>query len=156
MRTRCHLPDDRLAFQRRFEATPEAVRVALGDLCDALSPLSLSTDETATIELVLAEVLNNIVEHAYRGLAEGPIEIAVTALEDGLAVCLSDWGIPMPGGHLPDGAFPDPCASPAGAAEGGYGWFLIRTLTRDLAYSRLGGRNVLGFRLDIVRAGAAV
>jgi serine/threonine-protein kinase RsbW len=148
------VPDDRLTFLRRIDATPEAVRVTLGDLCHALSPLALPPEETATIELVLAEVLNNIVEHAYRGASDGSVEVAVTASAEGLHVWLCDEGSPMPGGHLPLGAYSGPGSSAAGVPEGGYGWFLIRALTRDLAYTRLDGRNLLSFRLDLAREGA--
>jgi serine/threonine-protein kinase RsbW len=143
------VPDDRLTFLRQIDATPGAVRAVLEDLCCALSPLALPPDEVATIELVLAEVLNNIVEHAYRGVAEGSIEVAVTAHGDGLEVWLCDSGVPMPGGHLPLGSYSGPGASAAGVPEGGYGWFLIRALTRDLAYTRLDGRNLLSFSLDL-------
>jgi serine/threonine-protein kinase RsbW len=148
------VPDDRLTFHRRIDATPEAVRETLCELCHALSPLALPPGDTETIELVLAEALNNIVEHAYRGAADGSLEVAVKARTEGLHVWLCDEGSPMPGGHMPPGAYSGPGSSAAGVPEGGYGWFLIRALTRDLAYTRLDGRNLLSFRLDLAREGA--
>lgn len=42
-----------------------AVRKALKELLDGLAPLDLDIEEMGTVELVMAEALNNIVEHAY-------------------------------------------------------------------------------------------
>ena len=54
----------------------------------------------------------------------------------------------MPGGRPPAGRLPDgaDCAL-VDLPEGGFGWHLIRTLTRDLAYVRSGGCNRLSFLL---------
>lgn len=53
-----------------------AVREALEKFLDRLRPLELDIEEAGTIELVLAEVLNNIVEHAYPETGpDGPIAI---------------------------------------------------------------------------------
>ena len=42
-----------------------AAREALEMLMAALDPLDLSLDDKGMIELVVAEILNNIVKHAY-------------------------------------------------------------------------------------------
>ena len=52
-------------FHLEFESSPIAVRTALGRIIDGLGPLSLDPEEIGTVEIVMAEALNNVVEHAY-------------------------------------------------------------------------------------------
>jgi serine/threonine-protein kinase RsbW len=102
----------------------------------------LAPADRNTAEIVLAEVLNNIVEHAY-STGPGPIRLWF-GLEPGqLCVRIEDEGRPMPGNRLPAGQLP----LPADLAEGGFGWHLIRSLSTDLRYDRCGGVNRLCFRL---------
>jgi serine/threonine-protein kinase RsbW len=128
-----------------FPGTPCAVREALAALIDGPILASVPDDERGTAELVLAEALNNIVEHAY---AQGPgdIEVTIRRVQGDLDCRIVDMGLPMPDDDPPQGrlAVQDPDDLP----EGGFGWFLIRTLSRDLHYARVGGSNELTFRLD--------
>ncbi|GLS85817.1 ATPase [Cypionkella aquatica] len=123
-----------------------AVRDGLRDLLDTLLLQSLPEDGRGTAEIVLAEALNNIVEHAYAH-HDGEIEITLQLRQNELLCRISDTGLPMPDGKLPSGVL-----APLGAfedlPEGGFGWHLIRSLTKDLTYSRDNGRNLLSFRLD--------
>jgi serine/threonine-protein kinase RsbW len=139
-------PDQRIADLRRvFPANPLAVRENLGQM-QGLHPLTaLTPDHLATVELVLAEVLNNVAEHAYAG-GDGDVEVVLSLGPDGLLCRVSDTGAPMPEGALPAGDLPD--LSDAGfddLPEGGFGWHLIRTLTQGLAYARSRGCNRLTF-----------
>jgi len=59
-----------------------------------------------------------------------------------------DDGRPMPEGRLPCGREDWPTARDQ-LPEGGFGWFLIRTLAMDLCYNRIEGRNRLAFRLTV-------
>ncbi len=93
-------------------------------------------------ELVLAEALNNVAEHAY-ALRPGEIELSLERVVGAVAVRIADRGASMPLGILPAGIAPDPAALP----EGGFGWHLIRSLTTDLCYRRHEGWNLLTFRL---------
>lgn len=123
-----------------------AVRDGLRALLDTLLLRSLPEDGRGTAEIVLAEALNNIVEHAYAH-HDGEIEVSLQLQQNELLCHISDSGLPMPGGKLPDGIL-----APLGAfedlPEGGFGWHLIRSLSKDLRYRRDGGRNLLSFRLD--------
>lgn len=136
-------------IQFSFPSGEFAVRAALATVLCGLQSLDLSVEETGTIELVLAEVLNNVVEHAYGSGPVGCIEVTCRQGTDGLHFGIIDEGRPMPDGQAPLGV----CASvdvPLDAMpEGGFGWFLIRDLTKDLEYSRVGSRNILSFRLHI-------
>lgn len=135
----------------RVESGPEAARTALAQLFTALSDLDLSAETSGRIELVLAEILNNIVEHAYAdNQLPHPIDLHCRA--DGLLLRFEtiDRGLPMPDGQLPDGAAADLDVDLPDLPEGGFGWFLIRDLTEEIAYHRRGAENVLNF--SIIRA----
>ncbi len=124
----------------------DAVRAGLKRLM-MLEPLAgLSDDARGTFEIVLAEALNNVVEHAYPN-APGPILVGVDHLPPVLRVSVYDLGLPMPDGQLPKGEL-KPLVEGEELPEGGFGWFLIRTLTLDLEYERDGGFNKLRFAVQ--------
>lgn len=138
-------PPDRVRIV--LEATVLDVREGLRDLLACPLVQDLSQDCRGTTELVLAEALNNVVEHAYARYA-GLIEVEVHRAADELRFDILDQGLPMPGaeppvGHLPEvGAFDD-------LPEGGFGWYLIRSLVNDLAYQRVGANNRLSFGVSV-------
>ncbi|MFP4273637.1 MAG: ATP-binding protein [Paracoccaceae bacterium] len=139
----------------RCAARDTAVRRALAEVLAALAlrpglpEERLPEERRQTLELVLAELLNNVVEHACA--SDRPGAIVIRGRRAGSALCfeVSDDGGPMPGGALPSGMLPDldtPCAD---LPEGGFGWCLIRSLTEDLRYCRSAGRNHVSFRLPL-------
>jgi serine/threonine-protein kinase RsbW len=108
----------------------------------------LAPDDRGTAEIVLAEVLNNIVEHAYASFP-GKIRLHLS-LGQGVLVCrVEDDGVAMPTGAAPNGRLSDPNDLP----EGGFGWHLIRTLSTDLVYERDGPMNRLRFSLPAEQSG---
>ncbi len=125
-----------------FPADPAAIRAALLRLADAPVFAASDPETRETAELVLAEVLNNVAEHAYGG-GGGPVSLRLRLMPRGIACRVADRGRGLPSGRLPDTAAqgPDPAALP----QGGFGWPLIRMLTRGLRYRRLAGCNVLVF-----------
>lgn len=122
-----------------------AVRMGLRALFDTLLLRTLSEDGRGTAEIVLAEVLNNIVEHAYTS-DTGEIEIKLRLSRNQLVCRITDSGRPMPEGQIPAGVLAT--INSSDPPEGGFGWHLIRTLSKDLCYRRVDGRNLLSFRLD--------
>ncbi|RYI23374.1 MAG: ATP-binding protein [Acetobacteraceae bacterium] len=130
-----------------FPATPQAVRQSLARML-AMPPLCfLSDDGRSTAELVLAEVLNNVAEHAYRN-GHGSVSVSVGRTAQGVQCMIVDQGREMPGGTLPEGcppALPDTALDHL--PEGGFGWHLIRSLTSELSYARIDGCNHLRFVL---------
>lgn len=128
-----------------LESSPLAVRRALDQLLTDGTLSGLTEQRRGTLWTVLAEVLNNIVEHAY-ACDTGSIRLNLWQRGPVLAVEVVDHGAPMPGlclpkGHLAEiGAFDD-------LPEGGFGWFLIRAMTNDLKYDRVGSENRLRFCL---------
>jgi serine/threonine-protein kinase RsbW len=140
-----------------FPSHPEQVRRALQKVL--VSPLftnpcqpALEDDLRGTAEIVLAEVLNNIVEHAYADQA-GDITLRLVRHDGEVHCTVSDAGAPMPGLCLPEGPF-QPLKDLADLPEGGFGWFLIRSLTEGLAYQRSKGLNSLSFQLPAKQSDA--
>ncbi|MEP1536050.1 MAG: ATP-binding protein [Paracoccaceae bacterium] len=127
-----------------------AVRTALEKLQTALKPLDLAPEESGAVELVMAEALNNIVEHAYpEGSPAGPIRIRATHKSDGLHLTVVDEGLGMPDGKLPLGAPAQVDVDLFDLPEGGFGWFLIKDLAKDVEYKRLGWENHLKLRIIV-------
>ncbi len=123
-----------------IEADPAAVRALLMTLERGPALARLSEAERDCTLLVLAEVLNNVVEHGYGG---GPGWIG---LVPGPQRSGRDWRIVDRGQSPP----PLAClhaAMPDEAAEGGFGWPLIRALTEALAMRRLAGCNILSLQV---------
>lgn len=126
----------------RMSGDPISVREGLRQAL-ATAPLSmLNPADRSTAEIVLAEVLNNVVEHAYAS-GTGPIRLWLEHAPGRLCCRIEDEGAPMPGGQLPAGRLP----AATELAEGGFGWHLIRTLALDLRYERAGQTNRLHFDL---------
>jgi len=138
------------AGEARFSLQADAgsVRDGLRRVLAAEPLLSLSGEDRGRAELVLAEVLNNVVEHAHAA-GHGPILLALSPGEGLLHCRVEDGGNAMPGGGLPAGQPPEPTNLP----EGGFGWHLIRLLCHGLRYERSGGRNRLSFSLPAERSG---
>lgn len=130
-----------------FMATPATVRESLARLLSMPPLCHLPEDRRATAELVLAEVLNNVVEHAYADQS-GPVSVMISQTPQGLRCAITDRGKAMPGGRLPDGNRPDPLGKALeDLPEGGFGWHLIHSLTADLRYARVDDGNQLQFTL---------
>lgn len=134
-----------VAMQITIPGNVDAVREALQDLGQSPLFARMSPDLCTNAEIVLAEVLNNIVEHAY-ARRRGDIRLDLVLQPDGLYCQVADHGTPMPGLNLPAGAF-QPLDQIEDLPEGGFGWFLIRNLTEDLQYQHSDGVNALTFRL---------
>ncbi|MDG3041053.1 ATP-binding protein [Roseicyclus marinus] len=134
----------------RFAASGAAVREALMTVDATLAAAGAVEDLRMRAQIALAEACNNIVEHAYP-LAPDPdaqIRLDISGDAGGLQITLRDRGRSMPEGPLPGRTFPcvDP-ENPDTLPEGGFGWPLLRTMTRALSISRQNGQNILRFRL---------
>ena len=137
-------------FEVSVQSSELAVRDALAQLLDGLAPLALDVEEAGTVELVMAEALNNIVEHAYPPAdAAGPITISCAQDQDGLRLTVVDLGRPMPDGTTPVGAAANLNVDFCDMPEGGFGWFLIKDLAKDVRYERIGQENRLALRIAV-------
>lgn len=114
----------------------------------------IGPDAMGRLELVLAEVMNNVAKHgAGKGTAPAPlIHLCIVSHSCGLACALTDDGDRLPPEcllprnlpQLPDNELP----------EGGFGWYLIQDLTQELCYYREDTRNFLAFRIPLLQAAA--
>jgi serine/threonine-protein kinase RsbW len=139
----------------RFPAGEASVRLALRQWRMALQTAEVCPDVMGRAEIVLAEVLNNITEHGCPDGIAGWIDLHCDLTEAGLQVIIADQGPPVPL-HLLHPS-PQPAASPCDLElldlpEGGFGWSMIRALTRDLCLQRVPAGNRLSF---LVPRGAA-
>ncbi|WP_420862077.1 ATP-binding protein [Algirhabdus cladophorae] len=133
----------------QFEAEPGKITIGITSLMGQLKPHVKDVADLGTIELVIAEVLNNITEHAYSDQGFGVIEGQFEVQEGKLSVHLHDHGKPMPGLELPKGKLADLNVDLQDLPEGGFGWYMIRQLTQGLTYRRLDDQNHLSFEIEL-------
>ena len=138
-----------------LEASAAEVRRVLGRALVCFGP-ALDEEGAGSVQMALAEVMNNIVEHAYQDRQSGPIRLTLRRGEEGLTCQIEDEGLPMPGLALPPGRMQPVAAQTRDLAEGGWGWALIHALTEELSYDRVGGTNRLRFRVPLDGAPAGV
>lgn len=139
-----------ISFDVNVDSGELAVREALCLTLAALQPLALDIEEISTVELVLAEALNNIVEHAYpQTRPGGPIHIHSDQKANGLHFTITDEGSPMPDGQTPLGVAQNIDVDQSDLPEGGFGWFLIQDLAKDVLYQRIKDENQLCLRIAV-------
>ena len=137
-------------FDETFPSDFRWVRRVIGNAVNALAETGLGAEDLGSFEIVLAEALNNVVEHAYPESSPGEVRLLIKRRPRALMVEIRDKGKPMPRGRAPIGNHPMTEFHPHDAMpEGGYGWFLIREIVRDLVYDRREDENFLVFRLGI-------
>ncbi|MEM1361593.1 MAG: ATP-binding protein [Pseudomonadota bacterium] len=139
----------------RLRLDPDAysVRCALAVADRWLQSFSMTPDLKSNVAIVLGEVLNNVVEHAFAmnkraKVAEashdaGDIWVDLNVSADTVHIFVKDSGGPMQQLSLPEGALPHIPDQLSDIPEGGFGWFLIRELASDLRYTRQDGWNLL-------------
>jgi serine/threonine-protein kinase RsbW len=125
----------------------------LEDLQTQLHAAAVDVTLGDTAQIILGEVLNNIVEHAYKFEDGRPITVRISVRSDGLWCDTYDEGHPMPNGVPPCGVMPDiDVTTPADLPEGGFGWAMVRELTQCIGYTRKGSVNHLSFLIPSPQA----
>ncbi|MDD9717210.1 ATP-binding protein [Dinoroseobacter sp. PD6] len=144
---------------KEFEKTYEfpsryaQVRETLAELLAALRDAGVESEDAGIVEVVLAEAMNNVVEHAYRESPDEVVRLRCALEETGLRVVLDDSGVAMPGLNLPEGRCPTSDTPLQDLPEGGFGWHLIHTLTEELIYTRAAERNETRFIIPFAAGG---
>lgn len=129
-------------FNQSYVALPCKVPVAVTQLQEWLMLSGVKYAKTEDIPLLFAEVLNNIVEHAYQDSHDGEFAIDATLNGPMMIAKVHDWGPPANlhfTGQMPDVDNVDLDDLP----EGGFGLALITALADQVAYTRANGRNTI-------------
>lgn len=111
--------------------------------------MALTKDALGTVEIVLAEATNNIVEHAYANEEQGVITLSSQKQQTSVCFEIIDSGVMFPGGEIPPKNSQDIDGALNTLPEGGFGWGLIHDITTELSYLREGGRNYLNFSIPL-------
>ena len=130
-----------IRFQLRTSEDFDAVRIGLGRFMHSLET-SNTPHDLGEIELVLAEVLNNIAEHGGRESLNHPISLKWHT-SDGLCINVIDAGRCIPTGTITNVQMPDLDAEIDHLPEGGFGWALVGILCSKVHAKRRGSFNTL-------------
>lgn len=140
-----------MLFQVQCDATPADIRRVLHSIRTQLSELTQGGAETITIaELVLAENLNKMSEHAYNNIDCGTINVMADDLIWAWQFHVFDKSMAIPEAmQLPtEAAIPEASRLP----ESGFGLIIIDTLADNLEYKRSNDTNHLSFVIAKVPA----
>lgn len=137
------------SFRLSIPANVGAVAGALDRVDGALCRLGIGPGLRGDVAIALGEVLNNVAEHACAGLPDASLTLCggLTARDVWVEIC--DPGHPFPDGCLPMGQAVNLALPVESLPEGGFGWFLIRSLTSGVEYRRQDGVNRLTLRFDL-------
>lgn len=136
------------AIQFNLVATPMAVRDAIARILADMGAAGIKPDTCSTTELVLAEVLNNVCEHAYHGTEPGPVQVVADLSGTRPGFVIRDRGHPVPAHLSQEPTQPDLDKPLNDLPEGGFGRFLVFSLTDGLRFSRQNGWNVAEFSIS--------
>lgn len=134
----------------KFSSDLLTVRKTLGQVRSQASSMQLDPDDQGNIEIVLAEILNNISEHACAGRTDGVIELSLQKSGQLMLIETRDNGREMPQGRLPSGQALDTSVATEQLPEGGFGWFLIFEMSKSVRYWRDADHNHLAVSLPLV------
>lgn len=133
----------------RLEGKPSAVREGLAHIRAELAALGETENFLGRLETVLAEVLNNIVEHAFKPGSNGEITIHLRKGRHDWHIRVDDTGNCMPNTAVPNGDLPSLETDFYNLPEGGFGWALVKMLANQVRYVRHEGGNRLEFLLPL-------
>jgi serine/threonine-protein kinase RsbW len=125
-----------LSAQNNVSKATEAATKWMKEVC-------IDEEEIDNVSLVVAEALNNVIEHAYTYAEDGRIELYLNHQNGQLTVKIVDQGAAFDGPpekkEMGDHGAMDIMDLP----EGGFGWFMIQTLCKEIAFVRENNRNNL-------------
>ena len=131
-----------------YPARQDSVAQAIEDLKKSNWCRDAGQDLMSSLEIVLAEALNNVVEHSCTDMAEVWFRLLCDFDGQTVSIRIEDNGRPMPGNALPKGLAPMLTVAKSDLPEGGFGWFLIRSICSEVNYARSGSINRLELKLQ--------
>jgi serine/threonine-protein kinase RsbW len=138
-----------LHLQVGIKSVQDEVTNVVNHISEWLCAHCVAQDPIEELELVLAEALNNVVEHAYLYAEDGEIDILVRLRQDKLDVTITDKGCkfdgppPLKDKDVENMGFEE-------LPEGGFGWNLIRTLTDNVEFEHKDKQNRLTLTRNLV------
>ena len=109
-------------------------------LAEFSADVGLDKGVAQAAELVLDELLNNVINHAYLDAKHHTIVVDMSIAEQALQIIISDDGIPFnPFAHKD----PDLKSSLEEREVGGVGLFLVKKFMDECSYERLEDRNIV-------------
>lgn len=96
----------------------------IGTRLEAPGGVLLPSSQATSVALVINELLQNTIKHAFAGRTEGQVTVSLSEDDNGLEVGIADDGVGMPEGFDP-------------AKDGNLGWRIVDTLVRDDLRGRL-------------------
>ena len=93
--------------------------------------LGLDDDETFALQMAVDEACSNVMEHAYRGRADGKLSLRVEAEDDEVVITLHDQGEPFDPHSVPR---PDLSAPLQERHNGGLGLYLMEKLMDSVGW----------------------
>ncbi len=120
----------------------ELVPHLLDDIQDWMKTVGVSEGKTTDVQIVLAEALNNVIEHGFEHENMGELEIRIEVFGERVTVHVSDNGMEFtpPSNTQTPLKFEDNLDE---LPEGGFGWFLIKEITSSFEFHRKKDRNEL-------------
>ncbi|WP_229802278.1 ATP-binding protein [Paramylibacter ulvae] len=134
-------------FQRKFKSEQENVSLVLSEFDLWIRGDAALKSRSDDVAIVLAETLNNVVEHAYMGATNGDITLYAAMEKDQLCCEVCDFGEKFPGIPQPQD-MNGPEQNFEDLPEGGFGWFLIHSLTVRIESLTGDGSNRLRLFFD--------
>lgn len=131
-----------LGEQRRFciaGLLKNVRRLAL--FCRRACEKHFTPEELDSLELAVVEAVNNVIDHAYGGESQNPVEISITRHKSFFRVRVYDYGKPFNPGAIPDPDFE--WGSIDNIPESGRGLYIIRTIMDNVSFSREKNLNML-------------
>jgi serine/threonine-protein kinase RsbW len=92
------------------------------------------------LRVTVDEICSNIVLYAYKGANRGDIRIEFTRRDDAVVTNISDTGAAFDYASVKT---PDLAHYVEKGLKGGLGLHLVKTMNDDVAYERVGNRNIL-------------
>ncbi len=131
-------------FKRQFNADFASATDILTQTQEWLTTQAIPPVVIEDTSIVLVEVFNNIIQHAYgfNTPANAKIDLAMVIEDDQIFIDTYDRGAGM--FHTPEPLRIDLAnCELADLPESGFGWVLIERLSNKVVFSRSGGRNHL-------------
>lgn len=129
-------------YRVQIKSRQPAVTSVVAEVESQLQGCGLDQEQTGEVCLILAEALNNVVEHAYRYSGDGDIFVEVRLQGEKLKIVINDFGPKFSPPKPMEPRKPD-LEDLEDLPEGGFGWNLIRSLTDSISLSRVHDRNHL-------------